>query len=207
MPIKRQHCLHSGTTREDTENVLVSGLNVRCQRRSRERCKQQSKDGLVKMVGNYWGDVRHEHTYTAGRKEEERKLHTTEMRLLRWARGKTRLDHVRNVDIWKEARMYPMAEFPREKRLRWFGHVQRQDKYDATRKILQMTVDGKRNRGRPKLRWRDLVKDDMARNQMTTEMAEDRGHWHAMIRTGTLRSVEEDRLEGEKPAIVIDLST
>ena len=125
----------------------------------------------------------------AVRKKEERKLHATEMRMLRWARGKTRLDHVRNVDIWKEAHMYPMAEFLREKRLRWFGHVQRRDKDDATRKILQMTVDGKRNRGRPKLRWRDLVKDDMARNQMTTEMAEDRRHWHVMIRADTLRSV------------------
>ena len=77
-------------------------------------------------------------------------MHTTEMRMLGWARRKTRLD------IWKEACMYPMAEFLREKRLRWFGHVQRRDKDDATRKILQMTVDGKRNRGRPKLRWRDL---------------------------------------------------
>ena len=36
-----------------------------------------------------------------------------------------------------------------------------------------MTVDGKQNRGRPKLRWRELVKEDMARKQMTTEMAED----------------------------------
>ena len=53
-----------------------------------------------------------------------------------------------------------MAEFLREKWLRWFGHVQRRDKDDATRKILQMTVDGKRNRGRPKLSWRDLVRDD-----------------------------------------------
>ena len=89
--------------------------------------------------------------------------------------------------------MYPMAEFLREKRLRWFGHVQRRDQDDATRKILPITVDGKRNRGRPKLRWRDLVRDDMARNQMTTEMAEDRGHWHVMIRADTLRSVEADR--------------
>ena len=67
------------------------------------------------------------------------------------------------------------------------------DKIYATRKKLQMEVDGKRNRGRPKLRWRDLVKDDMARSQMTTEMAEDRRHWHVMIRAGTLRSAEGDR--------------
>ena len=66
----------------------------------------------------------------AVRKKEERKLHTTEMRMLRWARGKTRL----------EAHMYPMAEFLREKRLRWFGHVQRRDKDDATRKILGHSV-------------------------------------------------------------------
>ena len=89
--------------------------------------------------------------------------------------------------------MYPMADILRENRLRWFGHGQRRDKDDATRKILQMTVDGMRNRGRSKLRWRDLLRDDMARNQMTTEMAEDRGHWHVMIRAGTLRSVGADR--------------
>ena len=68
--------------------------------------------------------------------------------------------------------MYPMAEFLREKRLRWFGHVQRRDKDEATRKLLQTTVDGKRNRGIQKLRWRDMVKEDMARNQITTETAE-----------------------------------
>ena len=170
------------------------------------------------MVGDhhYWGDVRQENTNTferqrvqnsyktghgvwcrmlgiAVRKKEERKLNITEMRMLRWPRGKTRLDNVRNVDIWIEAHMSPMAEFPREKRLRWLGHVRRRDKDDATRKILQMTVDGERNRGIPKLRWRDLVNEDMARNQMTTEMAEDRRHWHAMIQAGTLRRVEADR--------------
>ena len=56
-----------------------------------------------------------------------------------------------------------------------------------------MTVDGKRNRGRPKLRWRDLVKENMARNQTMTDLAEDRRHWHVMIQAGTLRSVEADR--------------
>ena len=45
------------------------------------------------------------------------------LRMLRWARGKTQLVHVRNVDISKEAQMCPMAEFLREKRLRWFGRI------------------------------------------------------------------------------------
>ena len=48
----------------------------------------------------------------AVRKKDERKLHTTEMRMLRWARGKTRLAHARNVDIWKEARMNPYGGIP-----------------------------------------------------------------------------------------------
>ena len=122
--------------------------------------------------------------------------------MLRWERGKTRLYHVRNVNIWKEAHIYPVAEFLREKRFISFGHVNKRDKDDAMRKILQMTVDGKRNRGRPKLRWQDLVKGDMARNQMTTEMAEDRKHCHVIIQAGTLRRLKADRREGEKKASV-----
>ena len=59
--------------------------------------------------------------------------------------------------------------------------------------ILQMTVDGKRNRGRPKLRWQDVMKEDMARNQMITEMAEDQTHWHVKIQADTIRSVEANR--------------
>ena len=50
-------------------------------------------------------------------------------------------DHVRNVDIWKEAHVDPMAELLRENRLRCYGHVQRRDKDDAMRKMLQKTVE------------------------------------------------------------------
>ena len=35
----------------------------------------------------------------AVRKTDERTLHTTEMCMLWWARGKTRLDHVKNEEI------------------------------------------------------------------------------------------------------------
>ena len=53
---------------------------------------------------------------------------------------------------------YPMAEFLRGKRLTWFGYLHRLYKDEVASTIFQMAVDGKRNRDRPKLRRRDLVK-------------------------------------------------
>ena len=113
------------------------------------------------------------------------------MRMVRWARGKRRLDHVRNVGIWKEAHLYPMAEFLREKMLRWFGHVQRRDK---------VITDGSRWKVNSRQTKVEMAKPGergytMTRNQMTTEMAEDRKHWHVMVQAGTLRSVEAERYE------------
>ena len=87
----------------------------------------------------------------------------------------------------------PGGRIPTERRLRWFVDVQRRDKDDATRSKLHITVEVKRNQGKPKPRWQDLFKEDMARKQMTTEMAEDRKHWHVMIEAGTLQSVEAGR--------------
>ena len=54
---------------------------------------------------------------------------------------------------------------------------------DKTTMILHVELDRKWNRGRPKLRWRDQVKEDKARNHnfMTTEMAEDTQHKHVVI--------------------------
>ena len=44
-------------------------------------------------------------------KKNENKLNSAEMRMLRWARGKTRLDHIRNEEIRKEADVKPVETF------------------------------------------------------------------------------------------------
>ena len=41
------------------------------------------------------------------KKKDDRKLSSAKMRMLRWARGKTRLDHIRNDDIGKKAYVKP----------------------------------------------------------------------------------------------------
>ncbi len=67
------------------------------------------------------------------KKKDESKLKSTEMRMLRWARGKTRLDHIRNVDIRKEADVKPVATFLENKRLKWFGHCLRREPNTSVR--------------------------------------------------------------------------
>ena len=53
------------------------------------------------------------------KKKDESRLNSAEMRMLRWARGKTRLDHIRNEDIRKEAHVKPVDNFLEKKRLKW----------------------------------------------------------------------------------------
>ena len=60
----------------------------------------------------------------AVRKKDENRLHVAEMRMLRWIRGKTRKDHVRNQSIQEDAKVCPMSTFLRQKRLNLYGHNQ-----------------------------------------------------------------------------------
>ena len=53
----------------------------------------------------------------AVKKKVENKLNSVEMRMLRWAGGKTRLDHISNEDIRKEADVKPVETFLENKRL------------------------------------------------------------------------------------------
>ena len=63
----------------------------------------------------------------AVKKKDENKLNSAEMRLLRWARGETRLDHIRNEDIRKEADVKPIETFLENKSLKSFGHCLRRE--------------------------------------------------------------------------------
>ena len=78
----------------------------------------------------------------------ENRLHVAEMRMLRWIRGKTRKDHVRNQIIQEDAKLCQMSTFLRQKRLNWYGHVKRREEDNLSRKMRGMVVPGNRRRGR-----------------------------------------------------------
>ena len=73
------------------------------------------------------------------------------------------------------------ALFLKRNRLRWFGHVLRKDEDDWVRKCIDLTVEGKRGRGRPRKRWIDLVTRDMTDCGLVREDACDRMKWRRQL--------------------------
>jgi len=56
-----------------------------------------------------------------------------------------------------------IVKFCKLSRLRWAGHVLRQDDDDLSRRVFISEPGGKRPRGRPRLSWEDGVKEDAAK--------------------------------------------
>jgi hypothetical protein len=59
--------------------------------------------------------------------------------------------------LYKESDIVPYIKI---NRLRWAGHVVRQEEQSPARRVLVAVVEGRRQRGRPKLRWKNFVMDD-----------------------------------------------
>ena len=80
--------------------------------------------------------------------------------------------------------MGKFGEKPREARLKWYGQLRRKDDGYIGRRMLRMELPGKRKRGRPKRRFMDVVKEDMAEVEVTEEDTVDRSNWRRKIRCG-----------------------
>ncbi|KAK3575129.1 hypothetical protein QTP86_020814, partial [Hemibagrus guttatus] len=86
------------------------------------------------------------------RKRQESELEVAELKMLRFSLGVTSLDRIRNEYIRGTAHVGRLGDKVREARLRWFGHVQRRESEYIGRRMLDMELPGRRQRGRPKRR-------------------------------------------------------
>ena len=117
-------------------------------------------------------------------KRQEAEMEVAELKMLRFSLGVTRMDKIRNEYIRGTAQVGLFGEKTRETRLGWYGHVLRKDDGYIGRRMLRMELPGKRKRGRPKRRFMDLVKEDMAEVEVKEEDAEDRSNWRLKISCG-----------------------
>ncbi|MCJ8739511.1 hypothetical protein PDJAM_G00048000 [Pangasius djambal] len=118
------------------------------------------------------------------RKRQESELEVAELKMLRFSFGVTRLDRIRNEYIRGTAHVGHLGDKVREARLRWFGHVQRRESEYIGRRMLDLELPGRRQRGRPKRRYMEVINEDMKLVGASVEDAEDRDRWRAMIRCG-----------------------
>ncbi|KAK3556387.1 hypothetical protein QTP70_007995 [Hemibagrus guttatus] len=118
------------------------------------------------------------------RKSQESELEVAELKMLRFSLGVTSLDSIRNEYIRGTTHVGRLGDKVREARLRWFGHVQRRESEYIGRRMLDMELPGRRQRGRPKRRYMDGINDDMKLVGASVEDAEDRDRWREMIRCG-----------------------
>jgi hypothetical protein len=79
-------------------------------------------------------------------KREESKLQAVKMKLLRATVGKTRRERIRNTYIKGELKMEEIQNQIKEGRLSWYGHVKRMDEHRIPKRLLEMSISGRRPR-------------------------------------------------------------
>ena len=115
--------------------------------------------------------------------KDKKLMATTEMRMVRWAMGVSLLEHRRNEEILEEAKVEAIATVMRRRKLEWFGHVKRRGETENIRAVAEMQMEGKRPRGRPKLRWKDTIRRDLKAWKIKEEWATDREKWKGLCKT------------------------
>lgn len=77
---------------------------------------------------------------------------------------------MRNVDIREELGTTPIIEYIEKRQLSWWGHLERMDERRPVKRICRAMITEKRDRGRPKAKWNDLVeKTRMKKGKIMSE--------------------------------------
>ena len=89
-------------------------------------------------------------------KKQEAELAVAELKMLIFSLGVTKMDKIKNEFIGGIAHVRQIGDKVREARLRWYGHVQRQNAECIDKRMLCLELPGNRRRGRPKTRFMDV---------------------------------------------------
>ena len=124
-------------------------------------------------------------TWTTHARQEKR-LNSFHLRCLRRILDISWQDKVTNIEVLSRAGLPTMYTLLRQRRLRWLGHVHRMEDGRIPKDILYGELArGKRNIGRPQLRFKDVCKRDMKSMDINTEsweeLAADRSSWRSTL--------------------------
>ena len=141
--------------REVTRRIQVGWKNWRevsgvlCDRRMPVKLKGKIYKTVVRPAMMYGMEA------TPIKKVNEKRMNVTEM--LSWMSGVTRRDRIPNTRIRGAVKVAELSKKVQEARLRWYGHLLRRDEEVVERRMMDMEVQGRRGRERPKTRWKGHI--------------------------------------------------
>ena len=116
---------------------------------------------------------------------EERRLDAFEMRMLRSIMGVRWDDFVRNEDIRRRLCQPPVSIKLKKARMKWFGHVERMGEERQVKRVMHAEMAGRRPVGRPRTRWRDVLRRDLTSSGLSLDEAaaeaRDRDRWRTIV--------------------------
>jgi hypothetical protein len=127
-------------------------------------------------------------TYRAETNIYEKMLMTWEREILRKIYGPTKENGQwrikTNLKLMTKYKSQDIVTAIKIQRLEWLGHVIRMNETRSVKKIFEGKLEGRRGRGRPRLRWIDDVEDDLRKLSVKRwrTKALDREEWASIIR-------------------------
>ena len=102
---------------------------------------------------------------------------------------------VRSSELLAKLELEDLILILRERRLRWFGHLEHSS--GAVRTACDIQIDGRRGAGRPKLTLKKLEEKDCREWKLTTVDPQERSTWRSAMRAAS-------QLPGRGPTDVDD---
>ena len=91
-------------------------------------------------------------------KKQQSKVQATQMNVPRRIEGVNRLDRVRNADIRERLNQEGVTDLVKRRQVSWKSRLEEMSFEKTTKKVFVGEMEGKRPRGRPRLRWIDNFK-------------------------------------------------
>ena len=109
------------------------------------------------------------------------KLQRNDRAMIRWTCNVRLKDHISSDSLLRKLGINNIQTLLRYNRLRWFGHVVRND--GCINSITEFEVDGQRGRGRPKKTWKDTINNDLRHWKLSRADPAYRIEWRKKLRT------------------------
>jgi hypothetical protein len=113
---------------------------------------------------------------------ELQRLRRNDRAMVRWICGVNAYDETPSDKLLEKLGLNDITTVLRCRRLRWAGHVERAPQDTGISMVRNLTVPGKKGRGRPRKTWEECVKKDILDCGLKTVDPLDRDAWRAAVR-------------------------